>query len=128
VKVDANADIAGIRPQDFLGKPTEFEIVPTTDDGVDCLAVEPRAMKKGKGSFNQFTLFLKDKTGVRRTLQYLMERDIAPLSKAWGEESSGWIGNKIVLDAREDVRDGKTYTRPVLKPAGTAIVEEAIAK
>jgi hypothetical protein len=115
MKINPNADLRGIRPEEDLKEPTTFEITAPEDDD-DCIVAEERKPKSGEGQFTQYMLHLLDEEKNHRVLRFLFESHLAPLAKAWGEDSVGWIGKKVVLEQEKITRDGKDFINAKLRP------------
>lgn len=110
MKISKEADISGINPADLIGKEEEYTITAPEEED-DCLTAEDREARNG-GTFTQYTLHLLDGSDDKKRLSYLFERHLVPLAKAHGEDSTNWIGQKVIVTGK---MDGK-YANPVLKP------------
>ena len=67
------------------------------EDAKDVVAEEKRTTKNGKGVFTQYTLFLSDDNGEERELRFLFGKHFKELQKAWGTDTSEWIGKDVLV-------------------------------
>lgn len=107
-------DSVGIRPADVAKKSIHLKLV-KHEQNDDCVLLEKRKRNDGKGDFDQYALFGVDTDGVQRSVRYLFGRDLMPLTKAWGKESTKWINNTVEISAEEDKKNSE-YMRLVLTP------------
>ena len=114
VKINPNADIAGIMPKTVAETPITCTLV-APEDADDCVTMETRTAKAG-GTFTQYALHLQDAEQNSRIAKFLFDRHLAPLAKAWGEDSVNWIGESVTISAESVTRKGEQYWELVLEP------------
>jgi len=132
MEIPEATEVQGIKPSDFLNESIilvfanpDSEVIPEDwkleREKGDCVAVEKRKPKKGKGEFKQYAVFGLDYTGKMRIARFLFDRDLQTMRKAYGKNSATWIDKPVEIIG---VADGE-YTRLQLRvPQTTQVVTE----
>lgn len=113
LSIDPKADQRdGINPKNLVGINAEFVIYHNPETG-EPLDME---MRNGKnGPFKQYTLHLQTPSGEYRKLQFLFEKDLAPIARAYGNDPSGWQGQPVVVTASNVQREKGVFAQVELR-------------
>jgi len=85
----------GINPKNM--EATQRFQIRYNEEFKDVVTEEKRTTKNGKGVFTQYTLFLSDDDGTERELRFLFGKHFKELQKAWGTDTSKWIGKDVLV-------------------------------
>jgi len=100
--IPLHADISGLNPQDFLNTSGIFEILEP-----------PREMDTGR-DFTQYAIKVKDTDGNEHMLNFLFDRQLSPIARAYGgedEQLKDWVGKHLNVTAVKGKpnKDGKVF-------------------
>jgi hypothetical protein len=110
VEISKTADIGGINPKDYANKPAVFTIA--YNEEISDTVIEEVQAKKDGSPMKRYTLNLIDEQGNERKLSYLWARDLAVISRKYGEDTTKWGGYRIELSAKKNKAD---YYDPVIE-------------
>lgn len=85
----------GINPKNM--EATQRFQIRYNEEFKDVVVEEKRPTKDGKGLFKQYTLFLSEDDGTERELRFLFSKHFKELQKAWGIDTTKWVGKDILV-------------------------------
>lgn len=109
MEIDINlSEFAGIRPDEMTGEVLKL-VLGDDPNEKDCV------VEWQPNGFPQYKIFVESEKGEKRVFLYARGQELKPMLKAWGKNTSDWLGKTVRLSWVPQ-KDNDKYKTMVLEP------------